>query len=527
MKDTHHQRIEEVKRIQAERDSLDKLPEELHLALAQANSLSCHRVSHVLDRVKQKATVEEIVAEEKAHFDNLGARYNFDYNSIRWIQLSPFFAEFSRWIRKRVSDKGPGGTPNPTAMAVYNPKTEEYEIVYNPRFLASLAGASKSTDGVEPHGCAINEHEHLHLILSHCTARRREPAALDNIAKDLAINSLIARNDTSSRLPSMCLLPATRSSGPIGKEVPPEVKEAHEKFNEIISKLPQEQASEWYFNKLTQESEKNGYQWGKTGLKVPGKPNPDGGEDGEWELFGSGGSHTGWDDIPEEIRDIVEGKLKHALRKSCEAADNNSNGWGNIPSELREEIRAMAYGRLDWRAILKNWTGMRQAGGRSRSIKRIDRKYPMIHPGLKRKRSPSILVAVDQSGSVDDEQLARIFGALDGCAKQITFDVLPFDYGVAENELFTWKRGTKPNIKRVRSGGTSFDAVVEWLNDPKNRGRYDGAIIATDGEAPKPRDSRVKLAWMITPGHKLMFAPENSELVIEMSDSDDVKPGRW
>ena len=82
-------------------------------------------------------------------------------------------------------------------------------------------------------------------------------------------------------------------------------------------------------------------------------------------------------------------------------------------------------------------------------------------------------------------------------------------------------------MMRVRGGGTSFDAVVEFVNRPENRGRWDGVIIATDGECSKPASSRVKLAWLITPGHKLMFEPDPEQLVIEMSDRDDVATGRW
>jgi hypothetical protein len=337
---------------------------------------------------------------------------------------------------------------------------------------------------------------------------------------------MISRCDTMSRLPNMLLLPGLMNRGPVDPKHPKEVQEAREKLNKIIADLPAEQASEWYFNKLKTESEKNGYSWGKNGMKVPGAPNGEEGSDGEWVLWPSD-QHGGWDDIPEELRDIVDGKIKHAMRKACEKADGSPNGWGNVPSELREEIRAMAFGSVDWRQILKNWTGMRQAGGRCRSIKRIDRKYPLIHPGIKRARNPNILIAVDQSGSVDDTQLARIYGALDGCSKKCTFDLLPFDHTVAAEDLVTWKRNTHPRMMRVRGGGTSFDAVVEFVNRPENRGRWDGLIIATDGECSRPAASRVKLAWLITPGHKMLFEAYEGEMVIEMSEKDDVVTGRW
>ena len=528
MNDSNTRSKNELERLQAQNNKLTKLPNDVALALAKESSLQSDRVDHVLDLLSKNVAVETIVAQEKARLDQLGEEYDFDLNSVGWLQVSPFLSEFTRWIRKRASAKS-GRHDVHTAAACYNSKTEEVEIIFNPRFMASVAEKQSTPGTIDPAGCAVNEHEHFHLIFQHVTSRRRDPHSLWNIATDLAINSMIARCDTLSRLPGSLLLPGLLNKGPADPKLPKEVQEAREKFNKIIAALPAEQASEWYFNKIKQESEKQGYEWGKKGMKVPGAPKPGDGEsegDEGWVLWPSD-QHEGWDDIPEELRDIVEGKIKHAMRKACEKADGSPNGWGNVPSELREEIRAMAFGSVDWRQILKNWTGMRQAGGRCRSIKRIDRKYPLIHPGIKRARNPNILIAVDQSGSVDDGQLARIYGALDGCSKKCTFDLLPFDHTVAEDDLKTWKRNTKPTMMRVRGGGTSFDAVVEFVNRPENRNRWDGVIIATDGECSRPAASRVKLAWLITPGHKLMFAPYDGEMLIEMSDKDDVVTGKW
>lgn len=523
----HERRVRELQRLQAENDKLEKVPNDLALALAKVGCLIPDRVDEILRLKKSGQTDEEIVAVESARLDQRAKAWDLDNHTLGWVTLSPFLNEFTRWIRKRAVSKTPTGHEIPTAAACYNPRTEEVEIVYNPRFMSSLSEPRNPHVGKADAGSGgVNEHEHLHLILNHVTSRRREPHALFNVAADCAMDSLIARCDTESRLSWMMLCPGLRNKGPVNPAWPKEVREAQEKFGDIIAKLPQEQSSEWYFQKIKQETEKQGYEWGKKGMRVKGTS---GGEDGgdEWVLWSSD-SHDAWDDIPEELRDIVEGKLKNALRRACEKADSSPNSWGNIPEDVREEIRALAFGRIDWKAVLRNWTGMRQSGGRSRSVRKIDRKYPYVHPGLKRNRNPSIVVMVDQSGSVDDEQLARIYGALDGCSKQITFTVVPFDHTVAEDAQFVWKRGTKPKLKRVRGGGTSFDAAVEWINSPKNRGRFEGAIICTDGECSEPPGSRVKLAWMITPGHKLMFTPKPGELVIQMDAKDkDGSKGKW
>jgi predicted metal-dependent peptidase len=524
----HDRRNSEVTRIQQENDLLGSVPNDTALALAQEGLLIPGRVATVLDLKRQGLADGDIVAHEKEWLDKKAAKWDLDREAVSWIQCSIFLAEFSRWIRKRSAERSAGGLQVGTAAAIYNSKTEEIEIVYNPRFMASVAG-ERQGNGVEPHSAGINEHEHFHLMLQHVTARRRDPHSLWNIATDLAINSLIARGDTPSRLPSMVLLPGIMHKGPVDPKQPKEVKEAREKLSKIIAALPQEQASEWYFNKLKSESEKEGYSWGKKGMKIPGAPKP--GEDGEgdegWTLFPSD-EHGGWDDIPDELRDIVEGKIKHALRKAAQKADGSPSGWGNIPSELREEIRAYAFGSVDWKSVLRNFCGNLRTGERSRSIKRVDRRFPYVHPGLKRGRNPSVLVLVDQSGSVSDEVLSRFFGALDGLSRKMTFDVVPFDHTVAAADKFEWKRGQKPKLARVRGGGTSFDAAIEYANDPRNRGKWEGVIMLTDGECSQPRACRNKLCYVIAPGHKLLFKERDGEMVVQMTEKDkDGKGGGW
>jgi predicted metal-dependent peptidase len=525
MTDDHSRRQQEVKRIQDENDRLEAVPNDLALLLADASVLAPQRVDTVLSLLKQGVNHEDIVKHEVTWLDGKAAKWDLDREAVSWIQCSVFMSEFSRWIRKRASDKSMGGLDVGTAAAVYNSRTEEVEIVYNPRFMSRIA-EERQGNGIEPRGAMVNEHEQFHLMLQHVTARRREPASLWNIATDLAINSLIIRGDTPSRGAPMLLYPGVMNKGPIDPKLPKEVIEARQKLNKIICELPQEQASEWYFNKLKSESEKQGYEWGKKGMKIPGVKNPEDGSEGEWVLWPSD-QHGGWDDIPEELRDIVEGKVKHALRKAAEKADSTPNGWGNVPSELREEIRAYAFGSVDWKAILRNFCGNLRTGERSRSIKRIDRRAPYVMPGLRRGRNPSVLVLVDQSGSVSDDILSRFFGALDGLSRKMTFDVVPFDHTVAAEDKFEWKRGTKPRLQRVRTGGTSFDAAIAYANDPRNRGKWEGVIMLTDGECSQPQPCRNKLCYVIAPGHKLMFAPRDNEMVVDMSEKEAGEKGKW
>jgi predicted metal-dependent peptidase len=90
--------------------------------------------------------------------------------------------------------------------------------------------------------------------------------------------------------------------------------------------------------------------------------------------------------------------------------------------------------------------------------------------------------------------------------------------------MVEWRKGTRPDIKRVRGGGTDFEAPTKFANDPKNRGRWDGMLVLTDGECSKPGPSRIKRGWVLGQGCKLMFPTD--EITITL-DPNPQMTGAW
>jgi predicted metal-dependent peptidase len=125
-------------------------------------------------------------------------------------------------------------------------------------------------------------------------------------------------------------------------------------------------------------------------------------------------------------------------------------------------------------------------------MKRINRRYPYVHPGRKTNRQASIAISIDQSGSVSDEMLASFYAELNKLASVATFTVIPFDTKVAEKKVYIWKKGEKKKRERVLSGGTCFDAPTKYVNERN----FDGHIILTDMCAPKPIASKCQRMWM-------------------------------
>lgn len=504
-------------------------------------------------------SVQNKTAPARQQFEELtpeGATFNIDRHLLKFIQVSPFFSEISRHIFKRRT------TTVPTAGIGWDPVYEQLTLFYNPNWLAKFA---------EEEVLGVIQHEYYHFVFGHITARRRTPHKMWNIATDLAINSLIEKDiesGTQRRLPSCVLMPG---KWPVvdGKELTPEQKAALP-VSALIAEFPELQSSEWYFEKLHElakeliknmelcdcschrghdnagnagsgdgeggDAEQNDEGTGNEDDKKDeghghgdsdGQMCPDCKSKGCGELndeFGMFDDHGLWDSLSDEQRSYVEGKIKTTIEKAVRHADSMSRGWGNIPAEIREGIRQYVSNVINWRAVLRQFVGHIVRGNKTSSIKRINRRYPYIHPGRRHGWVAKLLIAMDQSGSVYNEMLVEFFGELASLSKRVSISVVPFDCTCNAEDVFEWKKGAKVEPTRTRDGGTNFDAPTNMFNDPANRGRWDGLLIMTDGQAPQPGPTRSKRGWVLGKGCDLVFPSD--ELKIRLDNCRKTE-GAW
>lgn len=403
--------------------------------------------------------------------DEEAAKFELDPHLLNLMWDEPFFSSILRPITK-VKSKD-------ISTAGVLAKEGSITMWWNPSFVAALK--PKKIKGLLKHEC-------YHLVFEHTTTRKHDPHILWNYGTDLAINSVIPEDE----LPDCGLIP--------GRAFPELTEEQKEKmgeegvnrYNLISSKIesfPKEMSSEWYFARLNEDEEvSNAIKEGEaSGIKI-----------------GSMDDHEGWGKMSEEERELIRGKVKQVLKEAAQKADS-SNSWGSVPASMRAEIRKMVSNEVDWRAVLRTAVGTKKRAGRDTSIRRLNRKYPGVHPGSRRKYTSSWAVYVDQSGSVDDESLGLLFGELENLAKRTSFDVYYFDTEVDVENKFVWKKGQRVNPKRTRCGGTCFKAPTKHAH--QNMDKYDGYIVLTDGYAPEPSPSRLRRVWVITPDGDLQFSP--------------------
>lgn len=402
----------------------------------------------------------------------------FEPDFLEVFMHEPFLGSVSLEIEKDVDPKCR------TAYVGFRRDTGELRMGYNPYFFRSLTSDERQ-------GVII--HELYHVVLLHLLERNvsdRRYSMAWNIGTDLAINSMIGHE----RLPDSALIPG---------RVPSKCKD--QKLLNFIKNIQRGQASEFYFEgvkKLMDENDKDG---------------DGGGIDGD-----TLDDHDSWGDLPDDVRDEIKDKLRSTLERAVNRADSKAS-WGTVPSEMQAQIRKMLKNEVDWRSVMKQFFGNARSMTRKSTMKRLSKKAPYMLPGCRRGTVAKFAFFIDQSGSMGDDDVALCFAEVEAASKETEIDVYNFDTEIDEKSHKVWKRGRVFEWGRTRCGGTDFDAVQRFVNDPKNRGRWSGVVILTDGYAPTMGAIvGAKVLWIITPTGTLDHM-RPGDLLVQLQKDKQVK----
>jgi predicted metal-dependent peptidase len=420
------------------------------------------------------APVEGVSKEEAAGF-------KLDPHLLDLLWNEPFYSSILRKVTKIRTEDIPTAGVSTTGG--------ELKLWWNPEFVAGLP--TKQVRGLLKHEC-------WHIILGHIFDRKQDPHTHWNYATDWAINSEVPEDE----LPECGLKPGVpfpELTDEQRMKMDSQRIADYETMSSFQAGLPKKKSSEWYFAELMKDSDVS------DAIDRAGES----GEPG----FGQLDDHEGWEELSEEEREFVKGKVRKALEDAVKEADGKSNGWGSMPGETRKRIREIISSEIPWQSVLKKFCGLTRRANRSSNVRRLNRKYPGIHPGVQKGYTSSIAVYIDQSGSVSDGELELLFGELANLAKRTEFVLFNFDTEVDEASERLWSRSKTPSLERTRCGGTCFKAPTVHAN--KNSHRFDGYLVLTDGGASDPGPSKLKRGWVLTPGTDLWFgeAPKRDFLI--------------
>ena len=181
-------------------------------------------------------------------------------------------------------------------------------------------------------------------------------------------------------------------------------------------------------------------------------------------------------------QDQLKDEIKASLIQSAKAT---SNGAGNIPSGLERLITDITAPKMDWRQMLRatiksqiknNYTWTRP----SRKMYSTN----AVLPGLDVDNELDVCVAIDTSGSIDNQMLNDFLSEINGIKDE--FDdykirVWCFDTEVHADETFeTWDGKEIQDYQPGGYGGT--DISVNWKYMQDEGFRPQSLVVFTDGE---------------------------------------------
>ena len=164
---------------------------------------------------------------------------------------------------------------------------------------------------------------------------------------------------------------------------------------------------------------------------------------------------------------------------------NDTNSWGTITGDITDVIMKSLESRFNYKALFQQFRSTVISSSRSLTRMKPNRRFGYQAMGSKRNFTTKILVAVDTSGSISDEELSL---ALDFINKFFKYgitqiDTIQFDTEIKNGSLH--KLSNKMNKYEIHGrGGTDFNCVFKYVQEEKNF--YDGVIILTDGYAYIP-----------------------------------------
>ena len=227
--------------------------------------------------------------------------------------------------------------------------------------------------------------------------------------------------------------------------------------------------------------------------------------------------HSSWGKEFQECSDAEKQLIQNQINSQIKtAAEQTIKMRGTIPAEMQAIVDELFKPKprvFDWKAYFRRMLGSIY----DINIKKTRRKESIRFPGaagIKHKKKVSILVAVDTSGSVNNEELKDFFSEITYIYKAgARITILECDAAISANYEYTGKWTGKVHSR----GGTDFQPVIDYYR--KNMKDYAALVYFTDGECSIPNNVPRDTIWVITsagdhskkyPGRTL-FIPKNNE----------------
>ena len=404
--------------------------------------------------------------------------------TVELIRNEPFFGHILGGMQRHF-------TESVDTLAV-GLRGDAIQLMVNPHFL--LKELTKAENRV-----AVLKHEVLHIVFKHVFRNKSlsHDPLLWNLATDLVVNQYVA----PYHLPEGAILLTTFPD---------------------LGLNPGDTADNYYaaLKNLHDESNKSKKKTqGQGGAEGSGKSKSPLSEKALEDIMGSRSpsDHTYWADsnspdvdgektgskISGAVRDAIEQVSEDQVLKSYERSKYSKTS-GKIPGWLERYIGQLIEARkpkLNWRNTIRMFAASSRRSQMIVTAQRESKRFEALdgmppNQGLKLKRFQNMAVAIDTSGSINDEAISSFFAEIHGMYKQgASITIVECDADIKRSYSYV---GKIPSFVKG-GGGTSFEPVMKWL---KTKGqRFDGCVYLTDGFASAPETRPpCRLLWVLVGG---------------------------
>jgi predicted metal-dependent peptidase len=384
---------------------------------------------------------------------------------LRLRMKSPFFATLALFAHIRVTERCP------TAA------TDGKDIFVNAEFVRSLS--SPQVDG-------LLLHEVLHAALLHVPRRGTREPVLWNIAADVVVNGMIARQ-AGFELPANGIrdeklehLSAEEIYELLLKDSKAFLNSPNDLLYEPLDKNYSDNSSARDKNYSVNSSARDGNSSDSSSAR-----------DKNYSVNSSA--------IDEARRAALESHWRNAMQQALAVA-RTSNSQGSVPPGMERELASVTLAQLDWRSYL--WRYLVRT---PTDFTGFDRRFigQRLYLEALEGESVKVYVAVDTSGSVGTEELQLFLSEVAGILSaypHIKCKLYYVDAAVyGPYDLTTDSAIPQP----VGGGGTSFVPFFEKVEARHDTSLHSNGVCVylTDGYGDfPPQPPNLPVLWVVTPG---------------------------
>ena len=380
----------------------------------------------------------------------------------------PYYGFFLLMLHKTWSDKVPTACVSKNGI--------NFQLTIGEKFWTNLS---------EEHRLGLLKHELLHIAFQHLTTFTMfSDKKIANIAMDMEINQYIDKD----------WLPKGGIDINDYKDLNLNTRAGSRYYYDKLKQAQQDKKDKGSCGDKNMDKLLDGMEKGECTVIIgPGndKGDPSGGggsgdkevqiPDHEWEEF---------ENMPEAEKKLIE---KQVNRIMTQAQDQTLKKRGYVPGEISGLITLdeVIPPKFNWKAYIRRFTGI-STKIFTRKIRRKENKRYSDNPGLKIKMRQNMLVGIDTSGSVCDDELKEFINEIHHLYKAgVDITIAQCDSSMQSVKKYDGKF----ELEVAGRGGTRFEPVLELFNEKKE---FTSLIYFTDGEASVNLKPRKPVLWVLS-----------------------------